>query len=69
MRKPRTQFLGSRGSLHLLLHTATLIGQLDNKLCHKLGYRQALAPSPAFLDRFPVQGYISLAASIDANCP
>ena len=39
MCKAGTQFLGSGRRLHLLLHASTLIGQLDDELCHACSRR------------------------------
>ncbi len=62
-----TQLLGGGRGLHLLLHAAAFIGQLDNELCHRSGCRvlarrEAGLPLIAFL--FKVN---SFAHMIDAD--
>ena len=52
MREARAQLFGGGRSLHLLLHPATLIGQLDDELCHF--FRRRRGPDRPFLDICPV---------------
>jgi hypothetical protein len=44
--KPQTQLICGSRRLHLLLHTTTFIGQLDDELCHD--------SSPAFVAGYPL---------------
>jgi len=47
-----SQFVGSRGGLRLLLDAATLIGQLDNELCHGSGCRLRMPAFPRYICQF-----------------
>ena len=62
MGKARTQLLGGGRGLHLLLHAAALIGQLDDELCHSSETGDAQGLRLAFL--FKVN---SFAHMIDAE--